>query len=111
MCNYGTGPSLGVNWSFGADSKPVTISENLSSSPELKDVPMWVVWKDREQRSECDSPGGETHSYQMPFLQPVPEAEHVLLGAAGLRVISGLGPLGSSCVPGNTPWSSAEPHC
>lgn len=46
MCDYGTAPSFGVHGGLGADSKPVTISENVSSSPELKDVPMWVVWKD-----------------------------------------------------------------
>lgn len=45
MFKCSLGPSFRMDQGFGVESKPVAISGNTSSSPKLKEVHVWVVWK------------------------------------------------------------------
>ena len=94
MFKCSLGPSFRMDQGFGVESKPVAISGNTSSSPKLKEVHVWVVWKGLRTEVWVWFPRHRNMFYKVTFLWLVPEAKHVLSGCcltqghSRLRIVS-----------------------
>ena len=83
-CSVG-GAKSGWTWGFGAESKLVAVSENISSSFKLNSVPTWVVWGRLRTEDRVWFPNWGNIFINC-LSSSVPEAKHVLLSAASTRV-------------------------
>ena len=75
------GAKSGWTWGFGAESKLVAVSEDISSGFELNSVPTWVVWGRLRTEDQVWFPSWGTIFVNC-LSSSVPEAKHVLLSAA-----------------------------